>query len=333
MGHDDRPGVALVVTNRGAGAVGDRLVAEVLDGVLATTARSRALRSPTPGRPSNRSAVRFSGLRPRLSYRSAATVPRDRLRRAWFGAPGSGLAAIRCRPAASASRRCWCCRRGRGNSLYSLLWRETPWEAALKAVFAGAAAQLRADLIRLREVDHASVLGANFGLFADAAKRVEQMKGEEGEGGESVGADQRYAAAFADALNDLQPFDVRVTVDSETVHSGVVSMVTVGGVPGFVGGKTRLLPKAAIDDGLLDVCVVEAHTADELSALAPLVVAGDHIGQPGVHYAQGRQVLVERLDGADLSVEHDGDPWPAAATVTLDVMPGVVSLLAAADRG
>lgn len=328
MGRSDKPSSALVVTNPGAGAAGDVFVTEVLDTFAHHIPQVWRIDTVDPEEAVEQISSSLQRFAPELVVSiggdgTARTVAEGMARSAghWRGEPlppsRDGQPSLLVLPA------------GSGNSLYSLLWPDTPWRAAVQGVFAGEARQLRADLIQLRELDGASLLGTNFGLFADTAVRIEQMKAASGA---ANGADERYAMAFAEALNNLQPIEFRVAVDGEPLHHGIASMVTVGGAPRFAGGKTTMLPEAAIDDGLLDVCVVEAHTAEELTALAPLAVTGDHTGQPGVHYVQGREVLVERLDGADLSAERDGDPWPAGASVTLGVMPGAVPLLAANVR-
>jgi diacylglycerol kinase (ATP) len=329
MGDNGELSAALVVTNPGAGAACDRFLVEVLDACERHICQISHIEIANAEEAAEQVAGAVQELTPEIVISiggdgTARAVAEGMVRGAghWNGgeplAPhGDGEPSLLVLPA------------GSGNSLYSLLWGETPWKAALQAVFAGTVGQLRADLIRLREINRASVLGANFGLIADTVKSIERMKAASEE---ALSADERYAAAFAEALNDLQPFEVHVAVDGETVHRGIASMVTVGGVARFGGGKTMLLPRAAIDDGLLDVCVLEAHTVEELTALVPFVVSGTHTEQPGVRYVQGREVLVDRLDGAELSVEHDGDPWPAGATVTLAVMPAAVSLLAGITR-
>jgi diacylglycerol kinase (ATP) len=80
------------------------------------------------------------------------------------------------------------------------------------------------------------------------------------------------------------------------------------------------------DDGLLDVCVVGGeYSAGEAMRLSR---KGTHVSQPGVVYARGRQVRIERTDGARMWFEHDGevltDPLDS---ITLDVVPGAVPML------
>ena len=222
---------------------------------------------------------------------------------------------------------------GTGNSAYTALWGAAGWRQTLTSRLGRLKAPRRADLIRLREPDRAALLGVNFGLVADVAQRVQHMKAS----GDHSTAEQRYWAAFAQVLDDLRPFTVSVTVDDAVLHEGVASMVTVGGVRSFGRGMFKLLPYSVIDDGLLDVCVVEAHTTDEIAQLASLAPSGEHVGRAGVHYAQGRTITVKRTDGETLTMEHDGDPRSAGTSMTLEVMAGVVPFLAdarsSAERG
>jgi diacylglycerol kinase (ATP) len=85
-----------------------------------------------------------------------------------------------------------------------------------------------------------------------------------------------------------------------------------------------------LDDGLLDVCVIATPRTDaERDKLIPHVLDGSHVGLPGVYYAQGARVVLERLDGQPLGFEHDGDVWrPDGSSVTIEVRPGAVRVAA-----
>ncbi len=223
---------------------------------------------------------------------------------------------------------------GSGNSLYSLLWGEVEWTEALDRVLDGRASRRRLDLIRLAEVDRLALLGVNVGLVAEVARTVERIKSAGADGGSD---EDRYWQAFGEVLQDLQCSELRVRVDGRPLHEGVASLVTIGGVRNFGRGAFNLLPRSIADDGLLDVCLVEAETADEIVHLASLVPTGSHVDEAGVHYDRGRRVTVERIDGGPLTVEHDGDPHAVGSVLTLEVLPGLLPFCAesgsATERG
>ena len=71
------------------------------------------------------------------------------------------------------------------------------------------------------------------------------------------------------------------------------------------GAGTLLTPRASVTDGLIDVCVVEAMPRREFGRLLLKFKRGEQIGQPGVHYASVRSLVIEAE--APLSVNVDGE--------------------------
>ncbi|HVE78814.1 MAG TPA: YegS/Rv2252/BmrU family lipid kinase [Gemmatimonadaceae bacterium] len=76
------------------------------------------------------------------------------------------------------------------------------------------------------------------------------------------------------------------------------------------GGGTMLTPHALLDDGLLDVCVVEAMPPAELARLALRMKRGEHLGATGVHYAQVPRLRVTAAEA--VAVNADGEPQNAS---------------------
>jgi diacylglycerol kinase family enzyme len=60
-----------------------------------------------------------------------------------------------------------------------------------------------------------------------------------------------------------------------------------------------------VTDGLLDVCVVEAMGRADFARLVLKVKRGEHIGEPGVHYAQVPSIVI--TSESPLSVNLDGE--------------------------
>lgn len=235
---------------------------------------------------------------------------------------------------------------GSGNSVYRALCGETPWTEALDAALdrSGGVRVRELDLIRVVDADRGALLGVNAGLIARIAEIIEQIKAEAraqaGEGvavtSEEADADavqQRYWGAIGQALEELDQFPVRVTIDGREVHDGTLTMATVGGVRRFGRGSFEVLPRSVLDDGLLDVCVIAGVTREELQELAAAVPTGQHLGRPGVTYEQGREIVIDRTDGRPLGIEHDGDPYPAGSRLEVEIVRAAVPALASGDAG
>ncbi|MDQ3934865.1 MAG: hypothetical protein M3340_09585 [Actinomycetota bacterium] len=205
---------------------------------------------------------------------------------------------------------------GSGNSAYGAIWGEDDWPELLPRAAAGTPGR-RLDLLRLVESDEATLLGVNAGLGGEVARQLQGVEGVD---------DAKRWEAIGRALADRRPFPGRVVADGETVYEGLVTQVTIGGVQRFLGGGFAFLPRSSLYDGLLDVCVITDLDDAALGELAELMPSGRHLGHPSVRYAQARAMCLERLDGAALDAEHDGDPMSAGRTITVEVVPGAVSV-------
>ena len=76
------------------------------------------------------------------------------------------------------------------------------------------------------------------------------------------------------------------------------------------GGGTLMTPDASVTDGLLDLCVIESMSRRDFARLAVQVKRGEHLGLPGVHYAQlpwlkvsGTEPLTINLDGESVQAQ------------------------------
>jgi lipid kinase YegS len=76
------------------------------------------------------------------------------------------------------------------------------------------------------------------------------------------------------------------------------------------GGGTMMTPDASVTDGLLDLCVIEAMSRRDFARLSLRIKDGEHVGLPGVHYAQlpwlkvtGTEPLSVNLDGEGLEAQ------------------------------
>ena len=63
--------------------------------------------------------------------------------------------------------------------------------------------------------------------------------------------------------------------------------------------------RSLLDDGLLDVCTIDALNPAAVAELVPLIATGQHLGRPD-SVRRGTSVIVERADGLPLVAESDG---------------------------
>jgi diacylglycerol kinase (ATP) len=207
---------------------------------------------------------------------------------------------------------------GTGNSGYRMLWGSTPWDEALAAVVAdpgGQAVPRQLDLGLLEETSSLVFLGAGSGVIAEALIAA---------AGHPLRGLARYARTFADAAAAGMPYPGRVTVDGEVLYEGGIVLTNIGGGQ-YRGGQYLMMPCSELTDGLLDVCVI--GDAVRPADVPELTRTASHLGLPGVSYGRGRRITVERLDGAYLCFEYDGElRQDVARSMTVRVLPNVLSV-------
>ncbi|MGJ5755171.1 diacylglycerol kinase (ATP) [Streptomyces puniciscabiei] len=206
---------------------------------------------------------------------------------------------------------------GTGNSNYRAHWGDRPWQDALRAALGGPEIRPRTlDLARLAELDRFALLGAGAGLSALVL---------EGASGVDSSGHRRLQAGLERVVGRYEPYPGRVVVDGTVVHEGRTLFANVGGGR-YRAWQFRMMPHSLLDDGLLDVCVADA--AYRPADLQAELRAGRHVHSPHVVYARGREVVVERTDGAPLCFEHDGELLPRTGSrVTLAAVPRVLPVL------
>ncbi|GGZ28478.1 diacylglycerol/lipid kinase family protein [Streptomyces poonensis] len=205
---------------------------------------------------------------------------------------------------------------GSANSGYRMFWDDRPWRDAVSMVLEPGRAEVRRmDLARLAETGDHVLLGSCTGLGAQILPALAAVPAG------SRGRD-RYARALAAVAADFRPYPGRVTVDGTVLAEGPTVLANVGGGR-YRAGQYLLLPHSRPDDGLLDVCVIGGRT--DPARVPELTRHAGHLGEPGTAYGRGRRVVVERLDGEGLVLEHDGEPRDGiGSTATFDVVPGAL---------
>jgi YegS/Rv2252/BmrU family lipid kinase len=131
-----------------------------------------------------------------------------------------------------------------------------------------------------------------------------------------------YAYGALRTLASWRPATFEVSVDGE---SRQVTAYTVAAANSKAyGGGMLLAPDASLEDGLLDVVIVENIPKLRFLRLLPTVFSGKHVHQPNVHVLRGASVVIS--SDRPFTLYADGDPI-AELPVTLGTLPGAVRVL------
>ncbi len=200
---------------------------------------------------------------------------------------------------------------GRGNDLVRVLGIPPDPVAACQVLASGFA---RA--IDLGEVDGRTFVGiASCGFDSDANRIANHTR--------LVRGNLVYTYGALRALAGWRPATFTVTLDGERTHTLLGYTVAAANSKAY-GGGMLLAPDASLDDGLLDVVMVEHVPKLTFLRLLPGVFKGEHVRQPTVRVLRARELKL----AADrpFTLYADGDPI-AELPVTVRLLPAAVRVL------
>ena len=134
----------------------------------------------------------------------------------------------------------------------------------------------------------------------------------------------RYNLALLYELIGLKPIRYTLTFDGDVTEVEGM-MISVGnGVS--LGGGMLVTPDAKVDDGLLDVLVVERLSRLQFLRIFPRVFRGEHLTDPRVTVRRVKSITIAAEGVAAYGDGERVGPLP----VTIDVQPGALKVLAPA---
>ena len=100
-----------------------------------------------------------------------------------------------------------------------------------------------------------------------------------------------YLRSAVAALPQLRAHSTKVSLDNRKgLTLSLYNVVIANGR--YVGGGTLIAPKASIDDGLLDIILIQERSAAELALLAAQVALGNHLSSAAVVFRRAAKVTV-----------------------------------------
>ena len=141
-----------------------------------------------------------------------------------------------------------------------------------------------------------------------------------------MGGKRAYYVGIVDALMKSMRTGCAITVDGEPFYNGDILLCTFANAQ-YVGGSFRCAPRAKVDDGLIEVCLVKPISRLSFVKLIGTYTAGTHLEDPRmkdiVRYTRAKKLTVEGSKGL-LPVSLDGEVIERKR-FTVEVVPGGVN--------
>ncbi len=131
-----------------------------------------------------------------------------------------------------------------------------------------------------------------------------------------------YAWSILRCLKSYRAHPLQITSDTQNFSGGVIFAV-VGNSVSYGGGVT-MTPRARLDDGLLDICIVPAMGKLELLRWVPSAYRGEHLAHPRIAYFQASTVTL--TSPSRLELFGDGE-FMQELPATIEVVPGAIRVM------
>ncbi|GAB3198644.1 diacylglycerol kinase family protein [Nocardioides hungaricus] len=140
----------------------------------------------------------------------------------------------------------------------------------------------------------------------------------------------QYPYAALRSLATYQPGRYRVAVDGIEHEYAAATVVVANSA--YYGKGMKIAPSASVEDGVLDVVVIEAASRLALMRSLPQVYDGAHVSLAEVTVLSGRQVEVRGTSRSAIPMGADGEPLGplpqlGAAPAVVEVVPGALAVL------
>ena len=161
---------------------------------------------------------------------------------------------------------------------------------------------------------------ANFGFDYFVCRHMEKLRRRRGFGGKRA-----YYGGIVHALFTAMKNRASVTVDGTPIGKEKMLLCTVAN-GSYIGGSFKCAPYTDNEDGLLEVCLVDAVSALKFIRLIGKYKRGEHLEHPAtkriIHYVRAREVSVTSPDER-FGYCMDGEQI-ASQSFTLRILPKAI---------
>lgn len=116
-----------------------------------------------------------------------------------------------------------------------------------------------------------------------------------------ISGSMKYKLAIAYTIFGARKYKLKIRVDDK-IYKGVYTLVAIGNNK-YYGGGVKALPYAEIDDGMLDVCLIDSTTLIQKLFFLPKFSKGKHEGIKLVKLLKGKEISVVSTRKMPVSVD------------------------------
>lgn len=171
------------------------------------------------------------------------------------------------------------------------------------------------------QIYFANICGVGFD--AEVAQLANQMKSKH----PNLRILSAFVYVFATVKKLLSPFsyhNVKIKFNGQKIHSKILFIAISNGI--FYGGRFKITPKAILDDGLLEICLVEEMGRFKYLSIIPKVFKGTHASIKGISFYRAKEVVIESSE--IILAQVSGEVIEGQKKFTITLLPKSLKLIA-----
>jgi len=135
-----------------------------------------------------------------------------------------------------------------------------------------------------------------------------------------------FVYIFATIKKLLSPFrchNVKIKIDEQEIRAKILFIAISNGK--IYGGRFKITPEAILDDGLLDICLVEEMGRFKYLSIIPKVFKGTHGSIKGISFYKAKEIIVQSSE--PILAQVSGEVIEGQKNYTITLQPKKLKLI------
>ncbi|HOJ12669.1 MAG TPA: diacylglycerol kinase family lipid kinase [Clostridiales bacterium] len=132
-----------------------------------------------------------------------------------------------------------------------------------------------------------------------------------------------YVLSVFATLVSYQSNPLKIKIDGQTIEKGTLLVAVANGR--YYGGGMQAAPSAELNDGFLDICLIEYAKRLRILKLFPKFIKGQHAGIKEVSFHRGKNISIISKNKVAMNV--DGETNIVEGKVDFEIIPNAVRIV------